>query len=298
MKKQILFGIVFSALLALSCNNATTDNIKKETALEANIKGGSIDVNLPIADIAILGTFHYVSNVDSYKRKYHIDINSEKTQNEINDLLNKLKDYKPTKILVEQSISNQRVLDSLYQQYRRGTYELNHNESQQLGFRLAKMLGHEHIYAVDVHAPYDFEYEIDFEDWEEYAQKTGHLEKWNYMKSVYHDYHEAMDSLKKTMPLTAYYRLLNSKRTTKTSLQEKLSGLVELGANDAYLGADGITHDFRRNLRIYANILSLMENDDDRFLLIIGSNHNTILQPFFKTSLEFDYVDINDYLKD
>ncbi|WP_417881855.1 DUF5694 domain-containing protein [Xanthomarina gelatinilytica] len=298
MKKLTFYSIVFSALLAVSCNNARNkDSTTKEPTLENNIKGSSIYVNLPVADIAILGTFHYVSNVDSYKRKYHIDVTSEKTQNEIKELLEKLKDYKPTKILVEQNISNQNYLDSLYQAYRKGNYELNHNESQQLGFRLAKMLNHEHIYAVNVHAPYDFEYEVDFDNWDDYAKETNHYNKWNSIKSVYNRHHEYLDSLKTTMPLLGYYKLLNSKEVTKAALQEKLSGLIELGATDTYLGADGIAHDYRRNLRIYVNTLSLIENSNDRFLLIIGSNHNTILQPLYKTSLEFNYTDIVDYLK-
>lgn len=284
-------------LFFISCDAGNDPKGKMDN--ENVIKGIALrDISIPVVDIAILGTFHYISNVDSYKRKYNIDVTSEKTQKEINELLEHLKVYAPTKVLVEESISNQAGLDSLYQEFRKGTYDLNHNESQQLGFRLAKMLGHDHLYAVDVHAPYDFEFGIDFEEWDTYAQKTGHLKKWNRIKLAYRKYHETMDSLKTTMPLMGYYRLLNSPTTTRTNLQEKLSGLVELGANDAYLGADGITHDYRRNLRIYANILSLIENDDDRFLLIIGANHNTILQPFFKTSLEFDYVDINDYLKD
>lgn len=296
MLKNNFFWLFMPVMFFISCDQrgdikeqTDNDEIMNATPLKA--------IDLPIADIAILGTFHYVSNVDSYKRKYHIDVTSEKTQKQINGLLERLKTYAPTKVMVEQSISDQMALDSLYQEYKRGTYNLTHNESQQLGFRLAKMLGHDHIYAVDVHAPYEFEYEIDFDRWEEYARKTGHLEKWNTVKAAYRGYHETMDSLKTTMPLTDYYRLLNSKATTRMNLQEKLSGLVELGATDTYLGADGITHDFRRNLRIYANILSLIENEDDRFLLIIGSNHNTILQPFFETSLEFNYVDINDYLE-
>lgn len=297
MKKLTFYSLVFSALLAVSCNNARNKDSTKAPTLENNIKGSSIYVNFPIADIAILGTFHYVSNVDSYKRKYHIDITSEKTQKEIKDLLEHLKDYNPTKILVEQNISNQKKLDSLYQEYRKGNYKLDHNESQQLGFRLAKMLNHEHIYAVNVHAPYDFEYEVDFDNWDDYAKETKHYNKWNSIKSVYNRHHKYLDSLKTTMPLIDYYRLLNSEEITKTALQEKLSGLIELGATDTYLGADGIAHDYRRNLRIYANTLSLIENNNDRFLLIIGSNHNTILQPLFGTSLEFNYTDIVNYLK-
>lgn len=293
MRKLILIWIVF----IVSCNNITRDEQDNNAKLKEHIQNSEIDVNFPVADIAILGTFHYVSNVDSYKRKYHIDITSEETQNQITDLLNKLKGYQPTKILVEQSISNQHGLDSLYQEYRKGNYRLSHDESQQLGFRLAKMLNHEHIYAVDVQAPLHIEHELPMNEWESYADKTNHLTKMNSINSRMEDYHHFLDSLKTAMPLIEYYKYLNSEKNTTISGYEKLTGLIQIGAGDKYIGADGISMDYRRNLRIYANTVNLIENDNERFLMIYGSNHKFILGHLFKSSMEFNYQDIIDYLE-
>ena len=93
------------------------------------------------------------------------------------------------------------------------------------------------------------------------------------------------------------YAYLNSNEVILANDQQKLSGWIEIGAGDNYLGADLVTHDYRRNLRIYANIVSLIENKNDRFLLIIGSSHTRILRHFFEDGLEFNYTDINDYIR-
>lgn len=282
-------------LLITSCN-INDKNEKSDSSLkqDKNKALSSIKLDIPIADITILGTFHFVANVDPYKRKYDLDVTSEKRQNELSQLTENLKKYKATKVLVEYPIAEQNYLDSLYQEYRKGNFVLEHSEAFQLGFRLAKLLNNEHIYAVDVQAPLDLEYPVD--DWEGYAKETGQAEKLNYINSKFETFYGIMDSLKTTMPLVDYYAYLNSKETILANDQQKLDGWIEVGSADKYLGADLVMHDYRRNLRIYSNILSLIDNDDDRFLLIIGSSHTRILKHLFEDSIEFNYIDILDYL--
>ncbi len=286
---------VLLTLVICSCNHVD----KKESGQyfpKNNFLADSIITYYPKAEVAILGTFHFKANYDSYKRRFHLDVKSEEVQKELENLNNRLKKFQPTKILVEYPRSKQSFLDSLYQEYRANNYELGSNEIFQLGFRLAKSLKHDHIYAVDVQAPLHLEYELPMEDWGSYAEQTGHSQKMNHFFALMEDYHRRSDSLKTTMPLIEYYAYLNSKDATTIAGYEKLSGFIELGANDKYVGADGITMDYRRNLRIYANVLSLIEHDRDRFLMIYGSNHKFILEHLFNSSLEFNLLDIDGLL--
>ncbi len=270
----------------------------KEARKEENAKvlqTKSIEIKYPTAEVAILGTFHFQSNVDAYKRKYHVDISAEKTQQEIQELLDHLKRFQPTKIALEVPVKKQEKLDSLYQEYRKGNFELPVPEMYQLGFRLAKQLDHPHIYGVDTQAPLHMENRV--ADWEQYAKETGVYDKWRYFDSYFTGKYASSDSLKTTMSLLDYYSFLNSKEVEDVSGQDKLNGMIQLGAGDSYIGADGITKDYRRNLRIYANMLHLIESDEDRFLMIYGSSHKRILRHFFEDSLEFTYMDISSYLK-
>ena len=253
------------------------------------------EIDYPTAEVAILGTFHFQSNVDAYKRKHHIDISSEKTQIEIQELLDHLKQFRPTKIALEVPIKRQQTLDSLYQEYKKGNFELPIPEMYQLGFRLAKQLDHPHIYGVDTQAPFHMETRV--ADWDQYAKETGLYDKWKYFDSYFREKYATSDSLKTTMSLLDYYSFLNSKEVEDVSGQDKLNGMIQLGAGDTYIGADGITKDYRRNLRIYANMLSLIESDKDRILMIYGSSHKRILRRFFEDSMEFSYVDISPYLE-
>lgn len=91
-------------------------------------------------ELMILGTFHFRdAGKDGYKPKFPFNVLSEKRQAEVEDLVNSLAEYKPTKIAVEwKKETDQHFLDSLYQRYLEGKYNLGENEIYQVSFRLGK----------------------------------------------------------------------------------------------------------------------------------------------------------------
>ena len=105
--------------------------------------------------IAMLGTFHFAGSSDVIAMQVD-DLKSEKRQEEIKQLVEALAKFKPTKVILEYPYLNTR-LDSTYQLYLGGQHKLTINERQQLGFRLAKAMGHEHIYPADhrMNLPFD-----------------------------------------------------------------------------------------------------------------------------------------------
>jgi hypothetical protein len=70
-------------------------------------------------------------------------------QREVEELIELLAAFRPTKVAVEFTPDRQPRLDSLYAEYRAGRWALRRNEVYQLGFRLAAHLGHEGVHAVD-----------------------------------------------------------------------------------------------------------------------------------------------------
>ncbi|MEM9529153.1 MAG: DUF5694 domain-containing protein, partial [Bacteroidota bacterium] len=96
----------------------------------------------PKPKIACLGVFHFAGTSD-YSSVSFDRLDSEKRQGEIRDLIEQLKAFKPTKILVEYPAKSAEKLDSSYAAYCRGEYSLSLNEVDQLGFRIARELEHD-----------------------------------------------------------------------------------------------------------------------------------------------------------
>lgn len=77
------------------------------------------------------------------------DIVSPKRQKEVEEVVELLEKYRPTKIAVEIPTGDDKVYNEDFKKYLRGEYKLGPVETRQIAFRLAKQLHHEKIYPVD-----------------------------------------------------------------------------------------------------------------------------------------------------
>src|ERR1700722_19370339 len=106
-------------------------------------------------EILVLGTYHMSNPGRDLHNMQADNVLSPKRQQEIAQLIELLKKFQPTKIAIEAEFGSQRV-GREYSDYLAGKYTLSPNEIDQIGYRLAKELGHRAVYAVDVDG--DFPY--------------------------------------------------------------------------------------------------------------------------------------------
>ena len=128
--------------------------------------------------VMILGSVH-LSNpgADVFNRKMD-DVLAPKRQREIEQLVEQLKEFKPTKIAFERDEkTNGAGTQTEYQGYLKGTYELKRNEHDQIGFRLAKQMGHPKVYCVDYwpdeHPFFPNGFDRDLTDFRKFAKVHG-----------------------------------------------------------------------------------------------------------------------------
>src|SRR5450759_411765 len=100
------------------------------------------------AEILVLGVYHMANPGHDIHNMQADDILSPKRQQEMAQLIEILKKFHPTKIAIEAGVGSKRVAQE-YADYLAGKYVLSRNEDDQVGYRLAKELGHHAIYPVD-----------------------------------------------------------------------------------------------------------------------------------------------------
>jgi len=299
--RKIVFGITILALWT-SCNmqndQASQENNHEQKANQ--ISDPDLFIGKYKAKAMVLGVFHFDNpGLDSYKPKYPFNILEEKRQGELEILLNKIAEYKPTKILLEwDRIEMDSIANERFQKYLSGKYSIDDksNEVYQIGFKLAKKSGHRKIYCSDASADW-FGVEL---DWDNYDAETYLKSKGQYEKSTRYDYqsfYEQNDSLKTVQSLTEHFEMINSPENRLKDHQAYLAETILEGAGDNYLGADAVAKWYRRNLRIFANAYDLTDFDsEERLLLLYGSGHVWQLRQFFMDSPDFEYVEPNEYL--
>lgn len=235
-------------------------------------------------EILILGTYHFaqVSETD--------DILRPERQQELAELLDVLENFRPDRVAVEHPYVSRDGLDSLYRQ----TLETPadslryRNETVQIGFRLARRLGHETVYPVDV--PMNLWHDSIAVYDSVYPGSRSHLRsRWN----IRYDRRTGVGEFS-GLPLAEVFRYLNTDLPPAES--ELYGNFLPLVEDDVYAGALKLRPWYDRNLRIVQNLFRALEEDDDRLLLVIGHSHLRVLKQMLDMTPQLCPVDPLEFL--
>ncbi|WP_299620044.1 DUF5694 domain-containing protein [uncultured Tenacibaculum sp.] len=257
------------------------------------------------SDVFILGSFHFANpGLDTYKQKHSVNIFSKEKQAELKEVINTIKKFAPTKIAVEWKATKQNRLDSLYNAYLKGNFELKSNEVYQIGFRLGKLLGHKKIYAIDASAR-NFKSDLTKEDHKkkqgEFINRAGAevLQREMTIDKTYFSLYEKEDKLKTEVSLLEFFRVLNNKDVVNHSHGHYLIGDFKMGAREKndYYGADKAIWWYSRNLRIFQNMLNINTPGKDKVFVLIGAGHLPILNFLANASVDFNMTTLEELIK-
>lgn len=268
----------------------------------------------------LLGVYHFNNpGKDTYNLQVD-DYFSDSRQKEIEQVVQALIDYKPTKIFVEFTTDNQPTIDSLYALYLEDKLTLKEigngkNEVYQIGFRLGKKLGGIEIMVIDHPGnwlgPYaefiadtlSLQYynndKINTAEQLEARQKMFstntvrenliYLNKWEQIMNNHSYYNNVAIKVKDTANVLFTYQ----------ETEQEINGLpYQMRSFDFNnIGVDLVAEWYKRNLFIYRNIIE-NTRPNDKVIIIIGSGHIRYLHQLLGDNPEFSLVNPNDYLNE
>jgi hypothetical protein len=239
--------------------------------------------------VLVLGSYHMGNpGLDAFNMEAD-DVLVPKRQKEIEEFVALLAAFKPTKICLEAGVERQQKLNELYQAYLSGKAELRKNESDQIGFRLAKNMGHAAVFAIDAKAPFDMDTVV------KVAQKyqfTSFMELMGKMPGFMQEENKKMHE----STITQFFQYLNSDQYVRMSHGFYLD-MAAIGKDNNYAGADLVADWYKRNLRIFRNLTDLKLKPDDRVLILYGAGHTKILQDLVDDSSNLQLVKLGDLKK-
>ena len=261
-------------------------------------------------EIMLLGSFHFQDRgVDRYKPKRQLEISAR--QAEIQEIVERLSSFEPTKVAVEFAALQQSPVDHDYRAFLRGAFELSGSEHHQLGFRLARKLGHERVHAVDAWGRfYEPPRDLDLEDasgkqeapfdpheaLETYAREHDQEHLLTQWSAYYLERYTRIDEKKTQRPLRETLLELNQLPNILAMHGHYLVDHFKVGTHHEYPGVDVVTAWYNRNLRIFANLQRITEPPCERLLVVYGAGHIPILRHCAEASPEYDLVEVSEYL--
>ncbi len=249
--------------------------------------------------VMMLGSFHFnYPNLDAHvtDKDKQVDVKSEKRRKELRELLDYIKRYRPTKIMIERNSWNEEIKKK-YVEYLAGTFtDLPKSEIYQIGFRIAKELRPPEIYPIDAHGVNnDMIWHKDSLVLRSFLKEKFGGYSFCDGRSKYCDrygeFYEYQDSILSTCTLLEGFRMMNDEDVMRLGHGAYLtttSGVEEYDHMDAL-----ILYWYSRNLRIFGNVQALTE-EGDRILVLMGAGHSSILVQQFDAHPMYTRVKFKD----
>jgi Family of unknown function (DUF5694) len=239
------------------------------------------------AAVMVLGTYHMGGSGD-YMQMEADDVLSPRRQRDIAALAEALAAFRPTKIMVEVPVAQGTALNERYRRYAAGQDTLHANEVDQIGFRLAKRLGHAQLHAIDYRQDENVGRVVGW------AAQNGDTAFVSGVRQFQVRMKASGDSLR-GLTVMEYLRRLNSPAADAMG-QAAYLGMARVGRDSTFVGADLVAGRYARNLKIYATLARLTQ-PGDRVLVIYGASHGKLLRDFIRESSDLTLVDVTPYLR-
>lgn len=258
--------------------------------------------NRKLPTVLCVGTFHFAyQNLDVYKteKEKQVDILSPKRQIEVEELVNYIAKFKPTKIIIEQE-PNDSTMINRYKSYKKSKNKLGRNEIEQISFRLLDKFKLDTLYGADAgNIFYDLYYSKDstnlrptlnniFSGWQNYNYKCNDpVCKLNDSLNKY------QTELALKVNLLNFFKYINTDQSLNRNYGSYFDG--EYFTQGQYRGADALAMEwYDRNLRIFRNIQRVTTSSEDRILVLFGQGHISILKHIFECAPNYRLVKFDD----
>ncbi len=272
--------IYFSTLLLLS--NILSSFSQNTQNLETQEK----------PQIAILGTFHF-ANTNDYAAIQIDDLLTNKRQTELEKLIEKLKSYNPTKIMIEWEPEVKDSVGSELKAYLKDQFsiESKRNEIYQIAFRLAKKVGINELFPID--------YQLNLGDKEvgEFLEEDKALmQKFNEIIGDAINFAQSETQILKKTDLVSYFERMNSEEFDNKNKNFYLDKILNISEEAGNPMAEYVANWYKRNLFIINRIEKHLE-PNDRVLVLIGSGHRAIMKGLYEDRESVKYIEINSFLE-
>ncbi len=242
-------------------------------------------------EVMILGTYHFANpGLDLHNAEID-DVLAPRRQAEIAAVVGSLARFRPTRIAVEARADDvpDRSLPA-YEEYLAGQHDGNRNEIHQLGFRLARELGHPRVYGIDADG------EFPFEAVQEFAAISGRSEELQAAIDEIGVRTKAFEQRAKQSSIGSLLRFINEPERIRDDHAWYMRTL-SYGAGAVQPGAFLVGSWTMRNVQICARLVQIAK-PGDRILVVYGAGHSHLLRQCVRDMPGWRLVEPNEYLPD
>lgn len=229
-------------------------------------------------------TFHLSNTTDANSSP--VDINNPSVKRDVDKLVQKLVEFKPTIICVEVPKNSSEGVNAIYQKYKIDQTQITNwtEEINSIAFEVGRLSGVEKIYGIDYKLGFNYPKLMQL------AKESDSEYNKEFLKQNSKDLQEFND-----LSLLGKFRIMNTENW-RSELLNFYNFLSTIHTKDSLQGVEIIADFYKRNLGIYSNFSDIPKNSNDRILIILGGAHSAYLDLFLENNPEINLVDPKEYV--
>ncbi|WP_445665571.1 DUF5694 domain-containing protein [Fodinibius sp. AD559] len=220
------------------------------------------------------------------------DEEDKKNQQRVHAVAEKLSDFQPTVILVEQEPKYNEKIQKEYKSYVNNpdTVFEDPSEIELLAYELGRLSGTEQIYGIDHKMGYNYRI----------GQEIDNVLDPDWYDKYYQNplqFYPSINVNRDSLSLLNKLKLMNRDRFLDFVIAVNADMLTHAGTEDGYEGADEAAKYYQRNLRMYSNLNRINLTADDRVFILMGASHTAFFRDFMSRDPKYQMVDTFKYLR-
>jgi hypothetical protein len=240
-------------------------------------------------EVMILGSYHMGNPGRDLANMEVDDVTQPQRQAEIRAVVDALASWRPTRVLVEAERPAPFTLDR-YRAFRPEDLATSRNETVQIGYRLARQLGHEDVYAFDEQGGEGEPDYFPFDRVQAWAQAHGRSSEIDSMLAFFQAQTAEEGRAQATHNVAELLLRQNDPARDLAGHRRGYYGMLSLGDGDNQAGAELNAYWYMRNAKMFAKI-GLIARPGERVLVLVGSGHRYWLTHFAEMTPGFVSVD-------
>lgn len=246
-------------------------------------------------EIMVLGTYHFANPGRDLVNVEADNVLAPDRQRELEALADALATFRPTRIVVEREADGPDFALASYRDFGPEMLASRANETVQIGYRLARRLGHENVFGFDEQSGESEPDYFPFGAVRDYAAEHGMSGRIAAIMAEVQGMAERLQADQATQTIPEL--LIAQNRSEEAARMHGIGyyGLLAIGDGDRQPGAELNAYWFMRNAKMFAK-LGLIADPGDRVLVIVGSGHKFWLDHLAELTPGYRRVDPLPYL--
>lgn len=244
--------------------------------------------------VMVLGSWHFGNPGQDVVNVEAEDVRTPARQRELEAIADALAEFRPTKIMVEKVAKSPELVDEAYAAFAPALLRERRDERVQIGYRLARKLGHRQVYAIDEQPGEGEPDYFPFPKVMAHARAHGQMARLEAALAEVEAQKKAFEESQSRTDLATLLVRENEPGPWKTGIGGYYE-MLGVGNTEEQPGAELNAYWYMRNAKIFGKLMTVAE-PGDRILVIFGTSHAYWLRHFADEVIGYEEVDPRPYL--